>query len=137
MLWLPRVVIFFEAIHKRTDWRLPKFISVKVGLLCLRRFYLGFQRGQALDQLRIRRLRIRYLQHQLAHREFDIGVSTALRRTEKLLDSFSGLGDLACRAAGVPRDSYRVLDRLKVDFHGKLLIASLNEHEQFSTGDVT
>ncbi len=124
MLWLPRFVVWFEAVYKTTGWRVPKLIAFKIGLFCLRRFQIGLERSQTLYQLRIRHLRVCYLQHQFAHGEFDLRVSTCLRRAEKSFECFKGSSDLLCRAAGVSSERYRVLDGLKIDIHGHLQIDS-------------
>lgn len=136
VFWLSRVANIFKTIHDVTRWGFPKFISCKIGLLCLCRFQLGLERSQLLYQLRIRHLRVRYLQHQVTHGEFDLRVSTCLRRAEKSFECFKGSSDLLCRAAGVSSERYRVLDGLKIDVHGRLQIDSsgkLTRYQGFET----
>lgn len=106
-----------QAVHHRTGWRLPQRIAIKIGLECLRVSQLVLQRRKLEFQIRIRHLRVCYLQSELAQSQFDLRIATRLRLLEKTLQRGNALGDFSGGLPGITRNRDDVIQRLEIEVH--------------------
>lgn len=123
-----------QAIHQRTGWRLPKHIAIKIGLECLRVSQRVLQRRKLEFQIRIRDLRLRYLQSELAQGQFDLRISTRLRLLEKTLQRRDAFCDAAGGLPGVAGNRYRIVQGLEVEVHRLLRAEETIRAEAYRRG---
>lgn len=122
----------FQRVHEVTGFGFAQFVSIKIGLKCLRLTKRLFEVNELHQKISIRVSRIRYLKAKRREGVFNIRVCSNLRLAEKVSEDIGRLGDLLSGTAGVSSKFYCVLNGLDVDFHGNL---SPNSHARVNTTD--
>lgn len=111
---------FFQTVHNRTGWRLPKFVALKLGLKSLLLCERLLECRELELQIRVRHLRVCYLHSQLAQRRFNLGICRHLRSLEKPFDSLDCLTDLRGCRSGLPGQIQHGIETIEIEIHGYL-----------------
>lgn len=111
---------FFQTVHNRTSWCLPQFVAIKLGLKSLLLSERLLECRELELQIRIRHLRICYLHSQIAHRRFDLGISSRLRTLEKSFDRLDCLTNLRGCRSGLPGQIQHGIETIEIEIHAYL-----------------
>lgn len=112
--------VILKAVHKRTGWRLPQCVAVKLGAQALLQSGLLMHQQKLCLQRYIGKLRILHLTHQLEHKRVDLSICDRLLALSDLLDAIEYVDRSLEGTSTFVQELKQAFDLVNSELHGPL-----------------